>query len=113
VYANPPGNSFAAQGGAGTNCNLAFGGGITPLSSRAMAATITVVNASGSGNFVVYPAGSTPGTTSALNCTAGAVLANTTVIVGQNAWTCQWTNNDPSKSLRFILRAVCCRTPGR
>ncbi len=80
VYANPVGGTFASQGGSATNCGLAFASSL--LSPKAVAATVTVVNASGSGNFVVYPAGSTPGTTSVLNYTAGQVLANTTVIVG-------------------------------
>jgi len=30
-----------------------------------------------------------------------------------NAWFGQWTNNDPAKSFRFNVRAMCCRTPGR
>jgi hypothetical protein len=108
LYANPPGNSFGAQGGAGTNCGLAFTGGITPLSPKAIAATVTVVNASGSGNFVVYPAGSAPGTTSALNYTAGAVLANSTVIVGAQGGAADFTValNGPSHAADVIVDAI-------
>ena len=217
AYANPAGGTFTAQGGAGTNCGLGFAGGNGLLVPRAVAATVTIITPSGAGNLVIYPTGTAPGTTSALNYGAGAVLANTTVIVGAqggvadftvalngpphganvaidvigyyysplatpldcltvqstnnnkaqppgatdqfgaactagyqitgggchfsntdltsatentvvlnkcsrqfdtntqlylNGWFGQWTNNDPVKSFRFNVRAMCCRVPG-
>jgi hypothetical protein len=108
VYANPPGNSFAAQGGANSNCDLVFSGGITPLLPRAIAATVTVVTPSGPGNLVVYPSGTSPGTTSALNYTAGAVLANTTVIVGAQGGATDFTValNGPAHTANVIVDAI-------
>ena len=107
-YANPPGGTFAAQGGAATNCGLAFGGGIAPLSPKAIAATVTVVLPSGAGNLVIYPSGATPGTTSALNYTGGAVLANTTVIVGAQGGAADFTValNGPTHSANVIVDAI-------
>lgn len=108
VYANPASGTFASQGGSATNCGLVFASSVTPLSPKAIAATVTVVNATGSGNFVIYPAGATPGTTSALNYTAGAVLANTTVIVGAQGGAADFTValNGPPHGADVIVDAI-------
>jgi len=107
-YANPPGGTFAAQGGAATNCGLAFTGGIAPLSPKAIAATLTVVLPSAAGNIVIYPTGATPGTTSVLNYAGGAVLANTTVIVGAQGGAADFTValNGPTHSANVIVDAI-------
>jgi hypothetical protein len=108
IYANPPGGSFGSQGGSATNCGLVFAGGITPLPPRAIAATVTVVNASGPGNFVIYPAGTAPATTSVVNYTAGAVLANSTVIVGAQGGAADFTValNGPAHTADMIVDAI-------
>ena len=106
VYANPLGGTFASQGGSATNCGLVFASSL--LSPKAVAATVTVVNATGSGNFVIYPAGSSPGTTSALNYAAGQVLANTTVIVGAQGGAADFTValNGPPHGADVIVDVV-------
>jgi hypothetical protein len=80
-------NGFAGQGGdagpLGTTCpSTVFAGGTPPA---AAAATVTAVNTTAAGNFVVWgggPASSAP-TISALNWDqAGQVIANTTIIPG-------------------------------
>jgi hypothetical protein len=88
IYQTSNSVSWATQGGAAgtavTTCPgtvLASGGGtlgfVTP--SAAMA-TVTVVNATAAGNFLVWSGVGPPPTSSALNWAAGEVLANTTVI---------------------------------
>jgi hypothetical protein len=108
VYANPSSGTFAAQGGSATNCGLVFSGTLTPLSPKAIAATVTVVSPSGPGNFIIYPAGTTPGTTSVVNYTAGAVLANSTVIVGAQGGAADFTValNGPAHTAHVIVDAI-------
>jgi hypothetical protein len=107
-YANPSSGTFASQGGSATNCALAFANSLTPLVPKAIAATVTVVSPTGSGNLVIYPTGSTPGTTSALNYTTGAVLANSTVIVGAQGGAADFTValNGPSHSANVVVDAI-------
>ena len=82
--------SFSTQGGiAGTAVSacpatvlIAGGGTLGTIPPAAAAATVTVVDATATGNFVVWgggPPASIPNT-SMLNWSAGQVLANTTVI---------------------------------
>jgi hypothetical protein len=108
LFSNPAGGTFSSQGGSASNCGLAFSGTITPVTPKAIAATVTVVSPSGAGNLVVYPTGTTPGTTSTLNYTAGAVLANSTVIVGAQGVASDFTValNGPPHSADVIVDAI-------
>jgi hypothetical protein len=59
---------------------IAGGGTLGTIPPAAAAATVTVVNATAAGNFVVWGGGAPVPTTSVLNWSAGQILANTTVI---------------------------------
>jgi hypothetical protein len=108
VFSTTPAGNFSAQGGSATNCNLGFSGSIVPLAPKAIAATVTIVTPSADGNLVIYPAGTTPGPTSALNYSAGAVLANTTVIVGAQTGSADFTValNGPTQSAQVVIDAI-------
>jgi hypothetical protein len=108
IFSTTPAGNFSAQGGSATNCNLGFTGNIVPLAPKAIAATVTIVTPTADGNMVIYPAGTTPGATSALNYNAGAVLANTTVIVGAQSGATDFTValNGPAQSAHVVIDAI-------
>jgi hypothetical protein len=89
IYQTTNAVSWSTQGGVGgaavTSCPgtvMASGGGtLGTVTPSAVLATVTVVNASAAGNFLIWSGVGAPPTSSALNWTAaGEVLANTTVI---------------------------------
>ena len=84
--------SWSAQGGAsGTAVSACPGTVTTPsggtlgnIAPSAAMATVTVVNPSAAGNFLIWSGVGAAPTSSALNWAAGQVLANTTVIPAGN-----------------------------
>lgn len=63
------GASFAAQGGAGSNCNI-------PADPSAVAINVIAISPDHGGFMTIYPAGTVRPTASSLNYEAGGILAN-------------------------------------